>query len=147
MHLKSVHTHRMECIVAGKIAQRLVGLLLKRNDCLKSQTLRFTTTFGRCDDDERDNNKFTAYEGQHTTNQIYQPSCVRLVFSTAPATTTATKAKATDRPVYSHFIHWKNHSENQQPTFTRHNRFYCTAKTVRRKMVRIISKNFNFLKL
>lgn len=132
----------MECIVTGKIAQRFVGLLLKRSDCLKSQTtLRFTTTFSRCDDDERDSNKHTAYEGQHTTNRIYQPSCERLVFSTAATTTTkAIAATATDRPVYQHFIHWKNHSANQQPTFTRHNRFYCTAKTVRKKMVRLLRK-------
>lgn len=124
----------MECIAVGKIAQRFVGLLLKHNDCLKSQTLSFTTTFTRCDK-ERDNNKFqqsnTAHEGHNnTTNRIYQASCARLVFSTTTA--------ATDRPVYQYFINWKNHSANQQPTFTRHNRFYCTVKNSRKKMVRII---------
>ncbi|XP_055325472.1 putative pterin-4-alpha-carbinolamine dehydratase [Sitodiplosis mosellana] len=122
----------MECLVTGKIAQRFVGLLLKRSDCSKSQTLRFTTTLGRCDDDERDNNKLTAHEGHHTTNRIYQPSCERLVFSTS--TTTVVVAAATYRPVYPHLIHWNNHSTNQQPRFARHNRFYCTAKTIRKKM-------------
>lgn len=121
----------MECIVVGKVAQRIVGLLLKRNDCLKSQIFRSTTTLGRCDE-ERDNHKFTAHEGHNsTTNRIYQTSHARLVLPTLTSTTTT----ATDRPVYPYFIYWENHSANQQPTFTRHNRFYSTAKTIRKKMV------------
>lgn len=118
----------MEYIAVGKIAQRFARQLLKSRDCLKSQTLNITTTLGRCDD-ERDNNKFTLYEG-HTVNEIYQASCARRAFSTLTTT-----AAATDRPVYPHFVYGKNHSTNQQP-FTRHTRFYCTAKPIRKKMVR-----------
>lgn len=121
----------MECIAASRIAQRLARLLLKPSDCFKSQTLCITTTIRRCYE-ERDDNKFTAGEG-HTTNRIYQASCARLVFSTS-----LTAAAATDRPVYPHFIHLNNRTASQQP-FTRHNRFYCTAKTIRKKMVRFIA--------
>lgn len=116
----------MESVFAGGIAQRLVGKLLKCN-CLRSQALHSTTAFGRRIE-ERDSNSITAYEGHNTIKRIYQASCARLVFSTA----------ATDRPVYPHFIYW----ENQQPTITRHNRFYCTAKTTRKKMVKLQRKYF-----
>lgn len=121
----------MECIAAGKILVR--GLLTKRCDCLRSQKLRFTTTFVQCDE-ERDNNKHTTNEGHNTTDQIYQASCERLVFSTLATTAAAT----TDRPVYPYSIHWKNHLPNQQSTFTRQKRFYCTTKVTRKKMVKII---------
>lgn len=122
----------MVCMVAGKIAHQIAGNLLKRYDCLKSQTLRCTTTFNRCHS-ERDNNKSIACEG-HTVNRIYQASyAMRLVCSALNTTT----AKATDRPVYPYCIQWE-----QQP-FTRHNRFYCTAKTIKKKMVRQLWQRLN----
>lgn len=129
----------LDYIVGGRIAQRFVGQLLqlqnKRCDFLKNQTHRFTTTFGRYDEERDNNNKHTAHEGHNNTtpHQIYQASCERLVFS--KATTTI------DRPVYSHIIQWENYSTNQQLAFTRHNRFYCTAKTIRKKMVRYYYEN------
>lgn len=118
----------MGYIAAGKIAQRCAGQLLKSRDCLKSQTLNITTTTSSRCDDERDNNKFTLCEG-HTATQIYQASYARRAFSTLTT--------ATDRPVYPHFAYWKNHSTNQQ-SLTRHTRLYCTAKPIRKKMVRFL---------
>lgn len=127
----------MDCMVAGKIAHQFAGNLLKRYDCLKSQTLRCATTFNRCHL-ERDNNKAIACEG-HTVNRIYQASyATRLVCSALNTTT----AKATDRPVYPYCIQWENNSVKQQP-FTRHNRFYCTAKTIKKKMVRQLLQKLN----
>lgn len=141
----------MECFGVGKIGQRFAKLLLKPSDCLTQQTLRCaattttscssgnsTATISRCDR-ERDNTKITACEG-HITSQIYELSCARLVFSTlkAAATTTTT---ITDRPVYPHFIHLANHIAYQQP-YTRHARFYCTAKTTRKKMVSLFNISY-----
>lgn len=123
-------------MAVGRIVHGFAWNLLKRSDCLKSQTLRCATTFNRFNT-ERDNNKFSACEG-HTTDRIYQASCAaRLVCSTSKTAT------ATDRPVYQYYIQWENHLVKQQP-FTRHNRFYCTAKTIRKKMVsEFITPEFN----
>lgn len=125
----------MECINVGKITQRFGRLLLKSNARLDSQAFRSTTTTTtniiiQQSNNERDNNKFRDIEG-HITNRIYQACYARLVSSTFIAAATT----ATYRPVYSYFIHLENHTVNQQP-FTRHNRNFCTAKTIRKKMVR-----------
>lgn len=106
----------MESVFVGSIAKRLTGKLLKCCDCLRSQAFRSTTTFGRRFE-ERDDNSIAINEGHNTTKRIYQTLLLA----------------ATYRPVYTHFIHW----EHQHPTFTRHNRFYCTAKRTRKKMVKL----------
>lgn len=136
-HLKH---RKMEYFVAQHRFNRLLLLLKQQSECLKSQIFRYATTIStstttstsKCvRDKERDNTKFNAREG-HIANCTYQAPFARLVFSTS---TSAATAALTDRPVYPHFIHCIKHTANHPP-LTRHIRFYCTAKTIRKKMVR-----------
>lgn len=105
----------MEHILRG-YAQRRIVKLLPRNDCLKSQ-FRYSTSLNRRGH-ERDDDNFTPCEGH--ANRIYQVFRSRHVFAAFTAA---------DRPV-----HLENQSTNQH--FARHSRFYCTAKNLRKKMVR-----------
>lgn len=130
----------MACFVSHRRFDRLLLLLLnQQSECLKSQIFRWaattistsTTTTNTASsakyvrDKERDETNFHASEG-HRANCTYQAPFARLVFSTL----TPTKATAiTDRPVYC-----TQHTPNQPP-LTHHFRFYCTAKTIRKKMV------------
>lgn len=136
----------MEYFIAQHRFTRLLLLFKQQSECLKSQIFHYaaattiststtttTTSASKCvsgGDKERDNTKFIASEG-HIANCTYQAPFARLVFSTSTAAATA----LTDRPVYPHFIHCIKHTANRPP-LTRHNRFYCTTKTIRKKMVR-----------
>lgn len=132
----------MECFVAQRFA-RLLLLLKQQSECMSSQIFRYATTISTSTttttnnttsiakyarDKERDKTNFHAIGG-HIANCTYQAPFARLVFSTL-IPTKATATTSTHRPVCS-----VQHTANQPP-LTRHFRFYCTAKTIRKKMVR-----------
>lgn len=136
----------MVYLIAQHRFTRLLLLFKQQSECLKSQIFRYaaatttsiststtTTSTSECvsgGDKERDNTKFNASEG-HIANCTYQAPFARLVFSSP----TPTAAALTDRPVYPHFIHCIKHTANHPP-LAHHTRFYCTAKTIRKRMVR-----------
>ena len=130
---------KMEYFIAQHRLSRLLLLFKQQSECLKSQIFRYATTIStsttttstsKCvRDTERDSTKFNASEG-HIANCTYQAPFARLVFSTAAAAATT----LTDRPVCPHFIHYIKHIANHPP-LTHNIRFYCTAKTIRKKMV------------
>lgn len=130
----------MVYLIAQHRFTRLLLLFKQQSECLKSQIFFYATTINTSTtttstsecvrDKERDNTKFNASEG-HIANCTYQAPFARLVFSTASDTATA----LTDRPVYPHFIHCIKHTANHPP-LAHHTRFYCTAKTIRKRMVR-----------
>lgn len=155
----------MEYFIVRHRFTRLLLLYKQQSECLKSQIFRYATTISTSTttnnnnntttstnecvsggDKERDNTKFNASEG-HIANCTYQAPFARLVFSTptstavAAETETAIATALTDRPVYPHFIHCIKHTAFHPP-LTRHIRFYCTAKTIRKKMVRHYSLIF-----
>lgn len=144
----------MECFAAQRFT-RLLLLSKQQSECMRSQICRryatttsspSTTTSTASEyvrDKDRDNTKFTASEGHMANRTTYQASFASFVCSTLTptiATTTtaavaATAAALTDRPVYPYFMCCIKHTVNQPP-LTRHFRFYCTAKTTRKKMVK-----------
>lgn len=124
----------MECFVTQQRFSRLLLLLKQQSECLKSQIFRYatttistsTTTTNEC---VRDKERNSISEGHIANCNTYQAPFATLVFSTITPKTT------TDRPVYPHSIYCTKYTENHPP-LTRHIRFYCTAKTIKKKMVR-----------
>lgn len=120
----------MERIFCGyKLSLKNAVRVLNTNSYLKKQIFCFTTTINNFRNvDERDDNKFINVSEGRNIGKHYQ-QCYKA---------------SRDWLVYQHFNTYSCLAKQivNQNLFARHNRFYCTVKTTRKKMVSFFHSQF-----